>query len=81
MKKLFVISALVALPFTSALAQDKGKPKDSKVMKTAIECALNAVDAGAYSTMTSEALADFCVDLAIRLHEADYEPESPLGCE
>ncbi len=80
MKKLFVISSLVALPFTSALAQHP-KPKDSKVMKTAIECALNAVDAGAYSTMTSEALADFCVDLAIRLHEADYEPESPLGCE
>lgn len=78
MKKLLVVASLMTLPFTSALAQAKPKPKD-KAMKTAIECVLEAVGAGAYSTMTPEALADFCVNLAILVHEADYDPDPTLG--
>jgi hypothetical protein len=78
MKKLAIVASLAAVPFllTSAVAGPgpHSKPKPDKAMKTAIECVLKGMEAGAYATMTSEALADYCIDAAIRVHGADYDP-------
>lgn len=74
MKKLAVLAALVALPLSASMAGPGSKPKKNKPLETAVACVLKGMESGAYSTMTSEQLADYCIDAAIRVHGADYTP-------
>lgn len=74
MKKFAVVVSLLAVPafLVPALAGPDKKPKKDKPLETAVHCVLAGMNAGAYGTLTSEALADYCVDVAKRVHGADY---------
>jgi len=77
MKKLVLAVSLMATPFllTPAFAGPCPKPKDA--LKTAVSCILEGMESGAYNTLTAEQLADYCIDVALRVHGADYAPVTP----
>ena len=85
MKKLLVVTLFLAMPFMVALSvvsADNGPawrrppPRPPcRARRLASNCVLEGVRAGAFESMDSAALADFCLDVSKRVCEPDVEPE------
>jgi hypothetical protein len=67
-----VLGLALALSASSYAQNVHKKPK--KADKEAVELCAGAMSAGAYETLTAVDLGEYCVELAIILVNADYEP-------
>ncbi len=81
MRKALAAIALTALLIPAAVVagnvhQDSVRPLPFPLRPPAMDmarsCALQAIRAGAFKEMNSEALADYCIDLAKRVVKGDY---------
>lgn len=91
MKKVLVVTLFLALPFMVALsvvsagkdhAWRRPAPQaypfpvhPCRGRRLAAACMLEGVRAGAFESMDSAALADFCLDAAKRVCRPDVEPD------
>lgn len=77
MRKLIVAAAVTcALLFvaSSAIAHDpKGPKPDKKALEVATACVAGGMNAGLGTTFTAEQLADYCIEVAQRVVQADYD--------